>query len=335
MGDRYDASLHVRTASGGILHRQHNVLMGVPAPMTKAKSSKNFAGSWRRQATGDPPPLVSWNGFSALAPHIIEDTVTNFLRFMHDGKQGLGILNDAGDSVAILDGDLFAGARPTGRSLPLAGLSLLPPVVPSKIVALWNNSRSGAEKQKLDPPGTPLYFIKTPNSHLAPGAAIRKPASYDGRVIFEAELGVVIGKTCRNVGEAEASDYVFGYTCVNDVTALQIIREDASFAQWSRAKNFDTFTPFGPWITTAIAPDTLPGLAIRAELNGRERQSYPVSDLFFSPLQLVSLISRDMTLEPGDVISCGTGPGAVSMKPGDRIEIVIDRIGRLTNDYAA
>lgn len=255
------------------------------------------------------------------------------LRFAHDGGEDFGTLNDAGDSIAIQAGDMFGDAQPTGRSLPLSDVRLLPPTVPSKIVALWNNSRSAAEKQKLEPPGTPLYFIKTPNSHLAPGAAIRKPASYDGRVIFEAELGIVIGKTCHGVSEEQAADYVFGYTCVNDVTALQIIREDANFAQWSRAKNFDTFTPMGPWIATDIAAQALPGLAIRAELNGRERQNYPVSDLFFPPLQLVSLISRDMTLEPGDIISCGTGPGALPMKPGDQIEIIIDRIGRLSNDY--
>lgn len=259
--------------------------------------------------------------------------MSNCVRFIHDGVDGFGTLNGAGDTIETLDGDMFASAHPTGRLLPLADVRLLPPVKPSKIIALWNNSRSSAEKQKLDPPSAPLYFIKTPNTHLAPRAAIRKPASYDGRVIFEAELGIVIGRTCRDISENKTVDYIFGYTCVNDVTALQIIREDPTFAQWSRAKNFDTFTPMGPSIATDITPDMLPSLTIRAELNGRERQNYLTSDLFFSPLQLVSLISRDMTLEPGDVISCGTGPGAVPMKPGDRIEIIIDRIGRLTNDY--
>lgn len=260
--------------------------------------------------------------------------MANWLRFAHDGHEGFGTLNSAGDDIELHSGDMFATPHPTGRTLPLADVRLLTPSKPSKIIALWNNSRSGAEKQKLEPPSTPLYFVKTPNTHLAPLATIRKPTSYDGRVIFEAELGVVIGKPCRNIGEDQAADYVFGYTCVNDVTALQIIREDATFAQWSRAKNFDSFTPMGPWIATGIAAKDLSNLAIRAELNGRERQNYPVSDLFFAPLQLISLLSRDMTLEPGDVISCGTGPGAVPMKPGDRIEIVIDRIGRLANDYA-
>lgn len=259
--------------------------------------------------------------------------MTAWVRFEDGGKAGIGRLNAAGDAIEVHDGDLFADPRPSGRSIALAGARLLPPVTPSKIVALWNNSRASAEKQKIEPPLRPLFFIKTPNGYLAPGAAIRKPLAYDGRVIFEAELGIVIGKTCTNVSEAEAAAYVFGYTCANDVTALQLIREDPTFAQWTRAKNFDTFAPFGPAVVTGIAPADLAGINIRAELNGRERQNYPVSDLFYSPLALVSLISRDMTLVPGDIISCGTGPGTVPMKGGDRIEIVIDRIGRLSNDY--
>lgn len=256
-----------------------------------------------------------------------------WVRFEDSGKAGFGLLNAAGDGIEVHDGDIWANPRATGRSIPLATVRLLPPVTPSKIVALWNNSRSSAEKQKIEPPLRPLFFIKTPNGYLAPGGAIRKPAAYDGRVIFEAELGVVIGRTCTNVSEADAADYVFGYTCVNDVTALQVIREDPTFAQWTRAKNYDTFAPFGPAIVTGIAPADLAAINIRAELNGRERQVYPVSDLFYSPLALVSLVSRDMTLVPGDIISCGTGPGAVPMKGGDRIEIVIDRVGRLSNDY--
>ncbi|MFM2130006.1 MAG: hypothetical protein RL477_1552 [Pseudomonadota bacterium] len=256
-----------------------------------------------------------------------------WVRFERDGKTGFGRLNEAADAIEVHEGDLFAGAKPSGGSVSLADVRLLTPASPSKIVALWNNSRSSAEKQKIAPPVRPLYFVKTPNGYTAHGRPIRKPAAYDGRVIFEAELGVVIGKTCSAVTEAEAADYVFGYTCVNDVTALQIIREDETFAQWTRAKNFDTFAPFGPAIVTGIAAGDLGALNIRAELNGRERQNYPVSDLFYSPLALVSLVSRDMTLAPGDIISCGTGPGAVPMKGGDRIEIVIDRVGRLGNDY--
>ena len=224
--------------------------------------------------------------------------------------------------------------EPTGAVLPLDAVRLEIPVRPGKIVALWNNSRSLAGKQNLTQPAHPLYFIKAPNSYLAPGATIPRPASYDGRVVYEAELGVVIGKPCSNVSEADAAAHIFGYTCVNDVTALEILHADASFPQWVRAKSFDGFAPFGPAIATAIAPDALAGARIRAELQGRERQNYPVSDLFYGPAALVSLISQDMTLAPGDIISCGTGPGALPMRPGSRVDVIIDGIGRLENTFA-
>jgi 2-keto-4-pentenoate hydratase/2-oxohepta-3-ene-1,7-dioic acid hydratase in catechol pathway len=259
--------------------------------------------------------------------------MTKWLRFVHQGEPAFGCLNDAGNGIERHAGNIFATPDPIGETTALNGVELLTPVVPSKIVAIWNNSRASAEKQNLTQPPEPLYFIKAANSYLAPGGAIRKPASYDGRVIYEAELGVVIGKTAKDVSQEEAADVVFGYTCVNDVTALQIIHEDPTFPQWARAKSFDTFAPFGPWIETDIDAARLGGLNIRAELGGRERQNYPVSDLFYSPLELVSLLSRDMTLYPGDIISCGTGPGALPMKPGTKIDIFIDDIGRLENEY--
>ena len=149
-------------------------------------------------------------------------------------------------------------------------------------------------------------------------------------MVFEGELGIVIGRTAREVSEREAGDYVFGYTCINDVTAFDLINKDQSFAQWTRAKSFDTFGVFGPVVASGIDPA---GLSIRTLLDGEERQNYPVSDMIFSPPQLVSLISRDMTLEPGDVIACGTSVGAGRMKPGSTIEVAIEGIGRLSNRF--
>ncbi len=263
--------------------------------------------------------------------------MSRWLRFTHDGEEGFGRLDDGegAERVVVHEGDMFDAPHPTGTVLSLTEVALLPPVQPGKLVALWNNSKSLAEKQGLATPDHPLYFVKTPNSYAAPGTQIRKPTSYDGRVIFEAELGIVIGRPCSGVSEAEAGNHIFGYTCVNDVTALELIQSDPSFPQWVRAKSFDTFAPFGPWIATRIDADTLSGARVRAELQGRERQNYPVSDLVFGPTRLVSLVSRDMTLMPGDVISCGTGPGAVPMRPGMRIDVVIDGIGRLSNEYVA
>jgi 2-keto-4-pentenoate hydratase/2-oxohepta-3-ene-1,7-dioic acid hydratase in catechol pathway len=254
--------------------------------------------------------------------------MVQWLRFQHNGKSQFGKL--AGDTIAVCTGDMFADPQETGETIALADVTLDIPCCPSKIVALWNNSRSAAEKQNLNQPAEPLFFIKPSNTFLAPGGTIRPPESYDGRVIYEAELGVVIGSECTAVSEDAAADCIFGYTCVNDVTALQILNEDESFAQWCRAKGFDTFAPFGPVIATDI---DIAGATIRAELNGRERQNYPVSDLFMGPAELISRISRDMTLYPGDIISCGTGPGALPMRQGAQIDVIIDGIGTLSNTY--
>jgi 2-keto-4-pentenoate hydratase/2-oxohepta-3-ene-1,7-dioic acid hydratase in catechol pathway len=151
-----------------------------------------------------------------------------------------------------------------------------------------------------------------------------------GKVVFEGELGIVIGKTCSGVAEADALDHVFGYTCANDVTVSDILNRDASFAQWTRAKGFDTFCPMGPVVATGLDPSTL---TVTTTLNGEVRQNYPISDMRFSVQQLVSLISFDMTLNPGDVILCGTSVGVGSMKPGSTIEVEIGGIGRLSNCF--
>ncbi len=256
--------------------------------------------------------------------------MAHWVRFEHNGETGIGTLDS--ETIAVCAGDMFAGAAATGQTIALGDVSLLTPCLPSKLIALWNNSRSAAEKQGLEQPEYPLLFVKPPNTYLPAGGVIRKPASYDGRVIYEAELGIVIGSACKDASPAEAADCIFGYTCVNDVTALQILAADASFPQWARAKGFDTFGVFGP----AIATDTdISGATIRAELNGRERQNYPVSDLFMQPAEIVSHLSGAMTLNPGDLIACGTGPGALPMKPGATIDVIIDGIGTLSNTYEA
>jgi 2-keto-4-pentenoate hydratase/2-oxohepta-3-ene-1,7-dioic acid hydratase in catechol pathway len=156
------------------------------------------------------------------------------------------------------------------------------------------------------------------------------PKSYGGKVIYEGELGIVIGRRLSQASEADAEAGIFGYTCINDVTAIEIIARDPGFAQWTRAKSFDTFGVFGPVIATGIDPSTL---IVKTILNDQERQNYPVADIIFPPAKLVSLISHDMTLEAGDVIACGTSVGVGSMKPGSTVSIVIDGIGTLTNRF--
>lgn len=256
--------------------------------------------------------------------------MAHWVRFERNGEEGFGQLN--GVSIDIFEGAMLGEASSKGDSLTLGDVTLLTPCTPTKIVALWNNSRSAAEKQGLEQPGHPLFFIKASNTFLPSGGTICKPASYNGRVVYEAELGIVIGKDCKDVSVADATDYIFGYTCVNDVTALQILDANPTFPQWARAKGFDTFGAFGPTIATDI---DLASASIRAELNGRERQNYPVSDLFLQPTELVSTLSQDLTLFAGDIIACGTGPGALPMKPGATIDVIIDGIGTLANSYDA
>ncbi len=254
--------------------------------------------------------------------------MTHWIRFVHDRKEHFGALE--GDEVAVYEGELFEDPQPTGRALPLEEVRMLPPTRPTKMIGLWNNFHAAAAKNGWAIPETPLYFIKPPSCFLASGEAIRRPASYDGRIVYEGELGVVIGRRCSGVSEEQAGEYIFGYTCINDVTALQLINQDPAFPQWTRAKSFDTFGPFGPAVATGIDPS---GLTIKTLLNGRERQSYPVSDMIFPPAVLVSRISHDMTLFPGDVIACGTSLGVLPMKPGVTVEVTIEGIGTLRNTF--
>ena len=254
--------------------------------------------------------------------------MTQWIRVKHNDDIKFGILDDG--KISIHTGDMFDGPSPTSESIPLASVEILTPCLPSKIIGLWNNFGAVAAKNDLDRPPEPLYFYKPPSGILAPGGIIVGPDSYDGRVFFEGELGVVIGKSCKDVSMGEVDDYILGYTCVNDATAFQIISEDPSFPQWSRAKSFDTFTPFGPVIATDLDTQSLQVMAL---LNGKVRQDYPVSDMFFSPQELVQRISRGMTLLPGDIITCGTSLGALPMKPGCTIEIHIDGIGTLSNRF--
>ncbi len=252
----------------------------------------------------------------------------HWLRYEQTGRIGFGLLQ--GDTILVHSGDMFASARPTGETLALAAVKLLVPAVPGKMIALWNNFHALAAKLNAAIPAEPLYFLKSASSLLAPGETIRKPVSYDGKVVYEAELGVVIGKRCGAVSEAEADACIFGYTCVNDVTAAEILNKDPAFAQWTRAKSFDTFGPIGPVIATGLDPA---GLVVKLTLNGQERQSYAVADMIFPPRRLVSLISQDMTLDPGDVICCGTSIGVGSMKSGSTVVVTIDGIGALTNRF--
>jgi 2-keto-4-pentenoate hydratase/2-oxohepta-3-ene-1,7-dioic acid hydratase in catechol pathway len=249
-----------------------------------------------------------------------------WIRFEHGGTAGFGTLD--GGAIQVHSGDMFASPRATGEALALSEVKVCTPTRPSKLFGLVSNYREAATKQGIPIPAEPLYFLKAPSSYLAPGEPIRLPAHDVGKVIYEGEVGVVIGREARAVAEADADAFIFGYTCVNDVTALDLIGRDASFAQWTRAKSFDTFGPFGPVVATGLDPEAL---TVRTLLKGKVRQEYPCSDMIFSPRALVSHISREMTLLPGDVIACGTSLGIGVLRPGSTVEVVIEGVGTLTN----
>jgi 2-keto-4-pentenoate hydratase/2-oxohepta-3-ene-1,7-dioic acid hydratase in catechol pathway len=207
----------------------------------------------------------------------------------------------------------------------LAEVELLPLVRPSKVVCVGLNYHDHARELGLALPEEPILFLKPSTSVIGPGDAIVMPAC-SSRVDYEAELAIVMGKTARFVSEADAPRHVFGYTCANDVTARDLQKQDG---QWTRSKSFDTFCPVGPWIETTVTDER--ALGVRAVVNGEVRQQGNTSEMIFSPMFLVSFISRVMTLLPGDVILTGTPAGIGPLAPGDEVTIEVDQVGFLMN----
>ena len=253
--------------------------------------------------------------------------MTRWVRYRKDGEVGFGTLS--GEAIAVHDGDLFAGSRATGQAVDLRNVELLMPCVPAKMLGMWRNYRQLNLKAGTPDPGDPLYFIKAGTSFLDPLGTIRAPRGYEGTVVFEGELGIVIGKRATAVDADDAPACIFGYTCVNDVTATEPL-QDSVFPHWTRAKGFDTFGPFGPCIQTTLDWQQA---TLTTRLDGVERQHYPLSDMVMSPATLVSRLSFDMTLLPGDIIAVGTSIGVGRLKPGSTVEIEVDGIGTLTNFY--
>ena len=201
-----------------------------------------------------------------------------WLRFLHNGRETLGSLE--GESVHVYRGELFGSHEPAGEKLPAQDVQWLTPCKPGKIIGLWNNFRAAAAKNQWPEPAEPLYFLKAASSALAHQQAIPVPTAYDGRVAFEGELAVVIGSTTASVSVADASAHILGYTCANDVTAMELIGRDPTFPQWARAKSMDGFGAFGPVIETNFDPSTATLLTL---VGGRERQNYRLADMFFNP----------------------------------------------------
>jgi len=253
--------------------------------------------------------------------------MTHWVRFKTaDGRVGFGDLER--EQIAEYAGDMYRAPAATGKVLPLAAATLLCPCAPTKIIALWNNFHALAIKLGKTAPKYPLFLIKPASCAVGPSAQILRPSAYQGKIAYEGELGIVIGKPCSNVAVAEASTFIFGFTCVNDVTASEVLNEDPNFVQWCRAKGYDTFGCIGPVITPNL---DWSAVNVVTRVDGVERQNYPLRDMIFSPDELVSHLSHDMSLLPGDVIACGTSIGVGSIKDGATVEVAIEGIGTLAN----
>ncbi|MCX7990775.1 MAG: fumarylacetoacetate hydrolase family protein [Proteobacteria bacterium] len=216
------------------------------------------------------------------------------------------------------------GIKISKKAISITELKILTPTVPSKIVAIGLNYREHAKEFGKEVPDEPLIFFKPPSALIAHGEEILIP-TFTKRVDYEGELAIVIGKTCKNVSEESAREYVLGYSCFNDVTERVIQKKDG---QYSRAKGIDTFAPYGPYIATNIDPSSL---EIKTLLNGRTVQHSNTKDQIFSPFFLVSFISKYITLLPGDIIPTGTPSGVGPLKDGDTVEVVIEKVGVLRN----
>ena len=229
------------------------------------------------------------------------------------------------DLVGALDGSPLSEFRRLPPSLPLESVRLLPPVLPSKIIGVGRNYVEHAKEHGAEVPDVPLIFLKPPTAVIGPEERIVLPQLEKRRVDYEAELGVVIGRRAKAISRERAKECVLGYTCFNDVSERYAQKSDG---QWTRCKGYDTFAPIGPWIETEVDPDDL---LVESYLNGEVRQSARTSDLIFGVEEIISFISGIMTLVPGDVIATGTPSGIGKMRPGDVIEIKIEKIGTLKN----
>jgi 2-keto-4-pentenoate hydratase/2-oxohepta-3-ene-1,7-dioic acid hydratase in catechol pathway len=232
------------------------------------------------------------------------------------------------NKVGRIEGDIFGEYRRLEAETPMEAVKLLAPSRPTKIICLGRNYAEHAKEQEVEVPKVPMLFLKPPSSIINPGEPIILPPQSQ-RIEHEAELVVVIGKQARNIISEEAKEYIYGYTIGNDVSARDLQKTDG---QWARAKGFDTFCPFGPWIETEFDPsDAL----ITCKVNGMPRQMGSTRDMVFDVNMIVAFISSVMTLEVGDIIFTGTPAGVGPLQPGDSVEIEIEGLGKLVNPVVA
>ncbi len=246
-----------------------------------------------------------------------------YLRFLYNGDEKSGILND--ETITEIQGNIFESTTTTQNKYKLADVKILPPCKPGKVVAVGlNYVKHIKEFSGRDIPKNPIIFVKLPHTIIGYGDTIIMPKESQ-RVDYEAEFAVVIGKHCKNVEPDEAGGYIFGATCLNDVTARDIQHSDG---QWTRGKNYETFCPIGPYIVTDLGYSKLD---VKSTLNGEVKQHGDTSMHIWNVYELVSFISKVIPLEPGDIVTTGTPEGVGPMKDGDVIEVEVEGIGKLVN----
>ncbi|MEE2528778.1 fumarylacetoacetate hydrolase family protein [Pseudarthrobacter sp. J75] len=249
-------------------------------------------------------------------------------RFVVDSDPLYGIVEgqQGSEEITVISGDpFFNGVVPTAVRHKLEDVRLLAPIIPrSKVIGVGRNFVEHAKELGNEVPAQPLLFLKPNTAVVGPNDPVVLP-DFSEEVSFEAELCVVIGRICKDVPEERVDDVVFGYTCGNDFTARDVQKSDL---QWARAKGFDTSAPLGPWIETELDTEDL---QIQSRLNGDLRQDGNTSQMIRGVRELVSIVSHAFTLLPGDVIMTGTPAGVGLVQAGDRIEVEIEGIGRLSN----
>jgi 2-keto-4-pentenoate hydratase/2-oxohepta-3-ene-1,7-dioic acid hydratase in catechol pathway len=252
-----------------------------------------------------------------------------FLRVARPDGPAFAALHADGDHVILVQGNPFSEYALTDQVAPLEKVSVLPPVLPSKILCVGKNYAAHAAEMGGEVPVEPLIFSKPSTSVIGQGQDIVLPALSD-EVHHEAELAVVIGRICKQVPVEDAREVIMGYTCANDVTARDLQRRDP---QWTRAKGFDTFAPIGPWIDTDFDPTA--GGAVICRVDGEERQHAPLSDMVFGVAELIAWCSSFATLLPGDIIMTGTPDGVGPITAGQTVEVEIEGLGTLRNPVVA
>ena len=243
-------------------------------------------------------------------------------RFRRGGRERYGVVE--GLQVRALTAEPWAGGLAEGPAYGLSEVSLLAPVVPSKVVCVGRNYRAHAKELGNEVPKEPLLVIKPSTSVIGPGGEIRIPEA-SKEVHHEAELAVVVGRTLSRATAAETREAVFGWTCLDDVTARDIQRAEQHF---TRAKGYDTFCPIGPVVETDLDPLEV---VVTCRVNGEQRQRGHTKDMVVDPYALLAFVSQIMTLLPGDVVSTGTPEGVGPIRRGDWVEVEVSGIGVLKN----